>query len=182
MWATIDAERHPKNNCGWWARALFLFVIISTVASTAPPAVMPEFLQLLPSSPFMLHIHHGRPGWYVMGRASQVLAQSVPPGVPQPYRTLADHGEVPCSTLRHRARGRRSMEEKAQSQQYLTPWEEEAFIKFLLQMSDLGHPVLIKFMPSIAYHLTLQRPQSARPPKPPYPNWSRKFEKRHSVI
>jgi hypothetical protein len=63
---------------------------------------------------------------------SQVLAQGVPPGVPRSYRALADHGDVPLCTLHHRARGRRSIEEKAQSQQYLTP---------ILQVSDLGQPV-----------------------------------------
>lgn len=48
-----------------------------------------------------------------MDRASQVLAQGVPPGVPRSYRALVDHGNVPRSTLHYRARGRRSMEEKA---------------------------------------------------------------------
>ena len=48
-----------------------------------------------------------------MDRASQVLAQGVPPGVPKSYRALADHGNVPHSTIHHRARGRPSMEEKA---------------------------------------------------------------------
>jgi hypothetical protein len=48
-----------------------------------------------------------------MDRASQVLAQGVPPGMPRSYRALADHGNVPHSTLHHRARGRPSMEEKA---------------------------------------------------------------------
>ena len=56
-----------------------------------------------------------------MDRASQVLAQGVPPGVPNLYRALADHSNVPRSTLHHRARRWRSVEEKAQSQQYLTP-------------------------------------------------------------
>jgi len=42
-----------------------------------------------------------------MDRASQVLAQGVPPGVPRSYRALADHGNVPHFTLYHRARGRR---------------------------------------------------------------------------
>jgi hypothetical protein len=51
-----------------------------------------------------------------MDRASHVLAQGVPPGVPRSYHALTDHGNVPHSTLHHRARGRRSMEEKAQSQ------------------------------------------------------------------
>jgi hypothetical protein len=102
-----------------------------------------------------------------MDRASQVLAQGVPPDMPKSYRALADHGNVPRSTLHHRARGRRSIEEKAQSQQYLTPWEEDVVVKFLLQMSELGHPVRIKFVPSIAFSVTCQRPAADRPPKPP---------------
>ena len=50
-----------------------------------------------------------------MDRASQVLAQGVPPSVPRLYRALIDYGNVPHSTLHYRASGRRSMEEKAQS-------------------------------------------------------------------
>ena len=73
-----------------------------------------------------------------MDRASQVLALELPPGVPSTYAARAEYGKVALSTLHHRARGRRSIEEKAQSQQYLTPWEEKAVVKFLLQMSDLG--------------------------------------------
>jgi hypothetical protein len=39
-----------------------------------------------------------------MDRASQVLAQGMPPGVPTSYRALADHhGNVSHSTLHHRA-------------------------------------------------------------------------------
>jgi hypothetical protein len=56
-----------------------------------------------------------------MDKASRVLAQGLPPAVPTSYRALAGHGEVPRSTLHARAQGRRSMEEKAQSQQYLSP-------------------------------------------------------------
>jgi len=52
-----------------------------------------------------------------MDKVSQVLAQGVPPGVRISYRALAD-GKVAPSNLYHRARGRRLMEEKAQSQQY----------------------------------------------------------------
>jgi len=48
-----------------------------------------------------------------MDRASQVLAQGVPPGVPKSYRALADHSNVPHSTRYYCARGRPSMEEKA---------------------------------------------------------------------
>ena len=50
----------------------------------------------------------------IMDRASQVLAQGVPLGVSSLYRTLADHGNVARSTLYYRARGRHSIEEKAQ--------------------------------------------------------------------
>jgi hypothetical protein len=72
-----------------------------------------------------------------MDRASQVLAQGVPPGVPpgvpKSYRALADHhGNVSHSTLHHRARGQPSIKDKAQGQQYLKLYEEEVIVKYLL--------------------------------------------------
>ena len=73
-----------------------------------------------------------------MDRASQVLTQGVPLGVPRLYCALTDHGNVPCATLYYHAHRQRSKEKKTQSQQYLTPWEEDVVIKYLLQMSDLG--------------------------------------------
>ncbi|KAF2679035.1 hypothetical protein K458DRAFT_284234, partial [Lentithecium fluviatile CBS 122367] len=96
-----------------------------------------------------------------MDKASQVLAQGVPPGVRKSYRALADYGD------------------KAQSQQYLTPWEESALLKFLLQMSDLRQPVRIKFIPFLAFVATRQRPTTNRPLKPLGKNWAKAFEKRH---
>jgi hypothetical protein len=92
---------------------------------------------------------------------SQVLAQGLPPAVTTSYRALADHSEVPRSTLHARAQGRRSIEEKAQSQQYLSLWEEDALVKFLLQMSDLGQPVRIKFIPFLAFCVACQRSEQA---------------------
>jgi hypothetical protein len=65
-----------------------------------------------------------------MDKASQVLAQGVPPGVLKSFRALVDHGEVPRTTLQHRARGRRSIEEKGQSQHYPYPWEVKALVKY----------------------------------------------------
>ncbi|PSN58835.1 hypothetical protein BS50DRAFT_445619, partial [Corynespora cassiicola Philippines] len=115
-------------------------------------------------------------------RESLVLSQDVPPGIRRSYRARADHGGVAASTLNHRALGRRSMKEKAQRQQYLTPWEEEALVKFLLQMANLGYPVRVKFIPFLAYRLTLHRPPSDRPPKPPHPNWTIHFRNRHPAI
>jgi hypothetical protein len=114
-----------------------------------------------------------------MDKASQVLAQGVPPGVPLSYRALADHGKVSCSTLHHRALGRRSIEEKAQSQQYLTPSEVKAVLDFLLQMSHLGQPVGKKHIPSIAFSATRQWPASDRPPKTPGKNWANALENRY---
>jgi hypothetical protein len=114
-----------------------------------------------------------------MDEARQALAQGVPPGVRPSYRALADHRKVPHTTLHHRAGGRRSIEEKAQSQQYLTPWEETALVKYLLQMSDLGQPVRIKFIPFLAFVATHQRPATDRPLKPPGKNWAKAFETRH---
>jgi hypothetical protein len=92
---------------------------------------------------------------------------------------LADHGGVARSTLHRRAHGGPSMQDKAQSQQYLTPWEESALVKYILQMSDLGRPVRIKHIPSLAFVATRGRPATDRPPKPPGKNWAKAFEKRH---
>ena len=114
-----------------------------------------------------------------MDKASRVLARGLPHGVPASYRALADHGDTSRSTLHARAHGRRSMEEKAQSQQYLSLWEEDALVKFLLQMSDLGQPVRIKFIPFLAFCVARQRSEENRPLKPPGKNWARAFEKRH---
>jgi hypothetical protein len=49
----------------------------------------------------------------VMDKASRALAQPVLLGLSNSYRARADRGEVPYTTLHHRACGRRSMEEKA---------------------------------------------------------------------
>lgn len=119
-----------------------------------------------------------------MDRASQVLAQDqvLPPGVRRSYRNLAKYGEVAHTTLHHRARGRRSRQAKDQDQQYLTPSEEKALIKFLLHMSDLGQPVRIKYIASLAFSITRQRPINKRPPKPPGKNWPRNFEIRNPIL
>src|SRR5215469_9836255 len=116
-----------------------------------------------------------------MDQASHVLTQGLPPGVRRTYAALAEHGQVALSTLHHRARGRRSREEKDQSQQYFTPSEEKAIVKFLLQMSDLGQPVRIKYIPSLAFSIASQR-STNKPPKPPGRNWVRSFLRRHPAL
>jgi hypothetical protein len=96
-------------------------------------------------------------------RASQVLAQGCPTGVPKSFRALADHGDALRTTLQHRARGRQSLQDKAQSQQCLRPWEEKALVKFLIQQDALGRPVRIKYIPSVALSPARRRPPADRP-------------------
>lgn len=117
-----------------------------------------------------------------MDKASQVLAQGPPSGVPGSYRAIADHSGVPRSTLHHRAHGRRSIEEKAESQHYLTPFEEKAVVDFILQMAELGTPVRVKYIPSIAFSSTRHRPLLDRPLKPPGKNWVKALEKRRPEL
>ena len=77
-----------------------------------------------------------------MDRASQVLAQGVLVAVSKSYRALVDYSGVARSTLYYRARGRRSIKEKAQSQQYLSPSEDEAVVTVLCKT---GVPVSTLF-------------------------------------
>jgi hypothetical protein len=117
-----------------------------------------------------------------MDRASQALAQDFPADLKKTYAAIADRTEVPLTTLYHRDHGRRSREEHAQSQQYLTPEEEKAMVRFLLRMSGLGHPVRIKFIPSLAFSIARRRSTTSKPIKPPGKNWPRAFEKRHPEL
>ncbi|CAN9197812.1 unnamed protein product [Alternaria alternata] len=103
-------------------------------------------------------------------KASRALVQPLPPSLSDSYRARADRSGVPHTTLHHRARGRRSIEEKAQSQQYLAPYEEDALVRFLLQLSDLGQPVRIKYIRFLAFYVTSQRSETDRPLKPPSKN------------
>ncbi|KAH8696878.1 hypothetical protein GQ44DRAFT_779466 [Phaeosphaeriaceae sp. PMI808] len=74
------------------------------------------------------------------------------------------------STLHRRKHGGASKEAKAQLQQYLIPEEEKAMVKFLLLMSGLGHPVRIKFIPSLAFSIARRRFTVIKPIKPPGKN------------
>jgi len=102
-------------------------------------------------------------------QASRVLAQGRLVDTPRTYAALAEQGDVPLSTLHHRARGRPSKETKAQRQQYLTPEEEKAVIRFFLLMSTLGQPIRIKFIPSLAFRVARRR-STNKPIKPPGKN------------
>jgi hypothetical protein len=65
-------------------------------------------------------------------RASKALAEASLPGEPRTYDATSKRSGVPLTTLYHRHHGRRSKEEKAQGQQYLTPPEEKALEKYLM--------------------------------------------------
>ncbi|PVH91472.1 hypothetical protein DM02DRAFT_477092, partial [Periconia macrospinosa] len=99
-----------------------------------------------------------------MDKASQALAQGVPDGVPQSYRALADYSG-----------------EKAKSQRYLREYEEAALVQYLLQLSDLGRPVRLKYIPSLAFCITRQR-ITDRPPKPPHEGWTKHLEQRYPEL
>ncbi|OBT69721.1 hypothetical protein VE03_00858 [Pseudogymnoascus sp. 23342-1-I1] len=75
---------------------------------------------------------------------------------------MSKRKNVPLSTLHHRARGRPSKEKAAQGKQYLTPSEEITLEKYLKLMSDLGNPVRIKFLPSLAFSIARQRSTTER--------------------
>jgi hypothetical protein len=117
-----------------------------------------------------------------MDPASLALAQPLSPGVSGTWAARADRKNVPLSTLHHRYRGRPSKQEAAQCRQYLTPDEEKAVVKFLLMKSALGHPVQIKFLPSIAFSIARQRPSTNKPSKPPGKNWAQAFQKRNPML
>lgn len=117
-----------------------------------------------------------------MDKASQALAEDACFGENTSFRARSRRSNVPRTTLQHRARGRRSLTEKAQSQQYLTPWEEKALVKFLVHQDALGRPVRIKYVSSIAFSLARRRTTSERPVKPPSKNWPRCFYRRHAEL
>ena len=74
------------------------------------------------------------------------------------------------------------IKEKAKSQEYLNPYEDKAVIDFLLQMSHLRQPVRMKYIPSIAFLATRNRPMQERPCKPPGKNWAKALENRHPEL
>jgi len=61
-----------------------------------------------------------------MDGASRALAQALPAGVTDTYANRSEYGNARLSTLIHRDHGRRSREEQAESQQYLTRDDEKA--------------------------------------------------------
>ena len=88
-----------------------------------------------------------------MDPASKALAEA-PPNDERTWAAQADASGVPITTLYNRWRGRPSIEEKAQGQQYLSVEEEKALVAFLLLMSSFGQPVRVKYIPTLAFSIT----------------------------
>ena len=93
-----------------------------------------------------------------MDPASRALAMELPLGVPDTKANRAEHGDASLSTIYHRAAGRPSARQRDDDNQWLTPPEEKALIKFLLYMADLGQPVRIKYIGSLAFSIARHRP------------------------
>jgi hypothetical protein len=55
-------------------------------------------------------------------------------------------------------------------------------VKFLLLVSSFGHPVRIKFIPSLAFSIARRRSTAIKSIKPPGKNWAQAFEQRHKEL
>ncbi len=113
-----------------------------------------------------------------MDRASQALAQRLPPDVPRTYTALAERSNVPFSTFHYCDQWQHLKEELAQSQQYIPLEEKKAIVKVLLLMFNLRHLVQIKFIHSLAFSIA-RHWSTDKPIKPLGKNWPQAFKKRH---
>jgi hypothetical protein len=78
-----------------------------------------------------------------MDPAAQALQQRGRSGKVH-YKTLSESTGVSLSTLWHWNHGRASVQERATQKHYLTPQEERALVKYLLDVSCKGYPLLVK--------------------------------------
>jgi hypothetical protein len=74
------------------------------------------------------------------------------------------------------------IEENAKNQQYLTPAEEKALARYLIQMNDFGYPVPVKYTPSLAFIIARQRSTMDLTIRPRGKNCPEAFEKRHPEL
>jgi hypothetical protein len=117
-----------------------------------------------------------------MNPATRALTEALPDGIPDTLAARAAHFNVPLSTLGHRKLERESIQAKAQKQRYLTLYEANAVVEFLLQQKAFGTPVRMKHIAAIAFSATRNQPLADRPLKPPGPNWAKAFEKHRPEI
>ncbi|PVH73100.1 hypothetical protein DL98DRAFT_431862, partial [Cadophora sp. DSE1049] len=65
---------------------------------------------------------------------------------------------------------------------YLTLSEEKALEKYFKGISDLGNPMRIKFVPSLAFTIACQRSTIKKPINLPGKNWAQGFVRRHPAL
>jgi hypothetical protein len=117
-----------------------------------------------------------------MDPASVALTEGLEPDEPKTYTALSKRHKVARTTLWNRAHGQSSKEEKAERQQYLTPVEEKALANYVIRMSNIGYPIRIKYIASLAFIIARRRSSVDIPIKPPGKNWHKAFEKRNPEL
>lgn len=73
------------------------------------------------------------------------------------FGELSSLSNVPKSTIFYRAKGRPSIQQKAISQQYLTPPEEQALANYFIRISNRGFPLPVYFARDLAHIIILHR-------------------------
>ena len=112
----------------------------------------------------------------MIDRASKALAEASLAGEPQNIRCYIKMQWSSFDYFYYRDHRRRSKKEKDQLQQYLTPSEEEALEKYLKLIADLGNPVRIRFLCSLAFSIARRRSTTTNEAmKPPGKNWPQGF-------
>jgi Tc5 transposase DNA-binding domain len=86
------------------------------------------------------------------------------------------------STLWRRARGRLTLKDKAIRQQYLTPYEEEALVRYVLEYAKRGYPLPAKSLRSLALIIARRRGSNDPNLHLSGKNWPQGFYKRHLIL
>ena len=112
-------------------------------------------------------------------RASKALAEASLPGEPRTYDTTSKRSGVPLTTLYYHDHGREKRRLKANCISLHRRRKPSKSIWKL--MADLGNPVRIKCLRSLAFSIARQRSMN-KATKPPGKNWPRGFQKRHPAL
>jgi Tc5 transposase DNA-binding domain len=81
-----------------------------------------------------------------------------------------------------RAQGRPTLKDKAVRQQYLTPCEEGALVRYVLEHAERGYPLPVKSLRSLALVIARHRGSDDRDLHLPGKNWPQGFYKRHPIL
>jgi hypothetical protein len=73
------------------------------------------------------------------------------------YAVLVGMTGAGTSTIWYRERERPSIQQKAITQQYLTPLEERALVNYLLRSDKNGYPLPVKFVHTLAHIIAIRR-------------------------